>query len=130
MCETHTKSVCMPYTFAETMREKMDGKGLDIGAVAAKVGYSFEHVRKLCNSEAFPSRGLRDSIADLLQIDRVKFEEQVNADRWREKHGKIPTVGQTQHPIFGVWADLTKDQQTSLLCMAKCMAKQRKRKAS
>lgn len=72
MCETYTKSVCMAFTFAETMREKMLAKRLDIAAVAASLGYSFEHIRKLYNSEAFPSRALREAIADLLNIDRTK----------------------------------------------------------
>ena len=120
----------MIYTFAETMREKMKAKGLDTAGLAAKVGWSSEHIRKLCSSEAFPSRPLRDAIADLLGIDRAEFEAQVNADRWREKHGKIPTLPQTKHPIYTVWDELTKDQQASLLCMARCLAKQGKRKAS
>jgi transcriptional regulator with XRE-family HTH domain len=118
----------MSYAFAETMRERMEAKGLDIGGLAAKVGCSPEHVRKLCNSETFPSRALREAIADLLEIDRVEFEKQANADRWREKYGKIPAVSQAQHPIYAVWDELTKDQRTSLLCMAKCMARQKRRK--
>ena len=120
----------MTYAFAETMRERMGAKGLDIGSLAAKVGCSSEHVRKLCNSETFPSRSLRDAIADLLDIDRVEFEKQANADRWREKYGKIPSVSQVQHPIYALWDQLTKGQRESLLCMAKCMAKQNGRRAS
>ncbi len=88
MCETHTKSVCMTYTFAETMRQRMEAKKLGLKDVADKLGWSFEHIRKLCSSEAFPSRPLREALADLLEIDRVEFEKQVNADRWRTKIGK------------------------------------------
>ncbi len=108
----------------------MEAKGLEIGDLAKRVGYSSEHIRKLCNSEAFPSRALRDAIADLLEIDRAEFEKQANADRWREKYGKVPSVSQTQHPIYAVWDELTKDQRASLLCMAKCMVKQKRSKAS
>ena len=108
----------------------MEAKKLGPKEVAAKVGKSFEHIRKLTSSETFPSRGLQDALADLLDIDRTNFEKQVNADRWRDKYGKIPTITQAQHPISTVWDDLTKDQQTTLLCMARCMAKQRKRKAA
>jgi len=120
----------MSYSFAETMRERMEARELDIGELANKVGCSSEHIRKLCNSETFPSRTLRDAIADLLEIDRVEFEKQANADRWRVKYGKIPSVSQTQHPIYTVWDRLTKDQRASLLCMAKCMAKKKRRKVS
>jgi hypothetical protein len=120
----------MPYTFSETMRRQMEAKELGPREVAAKVGRSFEHIRKLSSSETFPSRALQNALADLLEIDRAEFEKQVNADRWREKYGKIPTTTQTRHPISAVWEDLTKDQQTVLLCMARCMAKQTKRKAA
>jgi transcriptional regulator with XRE-family HTH domain len=120
----------MPYTFAETMRRQMEVKNLTPRELAAKAGKSFEHVRKLCGSETFPSRSLQDALADLLDVDRAEFEKQVNADRWREKYGEIPTTTQTRHPISIVWNDLTKDQQAVLLCMARCMAKQAKRKAA
>jgi transcriptional regulator with XRE-family HTH domain len=120
----------MPYTFAETMRHQMESKKLGPRDLAAKVGWSFEHIRKLCSSETFPSRALQHAIADLLEIDRGEFEEQVNADRWRKKFKKIPTTAQAHHPISAVWDDLTEDQQTTLLCVARCMAKQKKRKAA
>lgn len=120
----------MAYTFAETMRRQMEAKKLGAKELATKAGKSFEHIRKLCGSETFPSRTLQNVLADLLDIDRAEFEKQVNADRWREKYGKIPTTTQTRHPISTVWDDLTKDQQTVLLCMARCMAKQTKRKAA
>lgn len=128
MCETHTKRVCMTYTFSQTMRQKMEAKNLDVGKLAERLGCSFEHVRKLYNSEAFPSRLLRDKIADVLDVDRAEFEKQANADRWRDRYG--PTVAEAQHPIYAVWNELTQDQQTSLLCMARCLAKQKKRKSS
>lgn len=108
----------------------MGDKNLDIGKLAERMGYSFEHVRKLCNSEAFPSSSLRDKIADLLEIDGTKFEEQVNADRWRFKYKKIPAVAEVQHPIYAVWNELTQDQQKSVLCLARCLAKQKKRNNS
>jgi transcriptional regulator with XRE-family HTH domain len=108
----------------------MEAKKLGLREVATKADKSFEHIRKLCNSETFPSRALQNVLADLLDIDRVEFEKQVNADRWREKYGKIPTTAQTQYPLSTVWNDLTKDQQTTLLCVARCMAKQRRRKAA
>jgi transcriptional regulator with XRE-family HTH domain len=120
----------MQYTFSETIRRKMEAKGLDIAELAAKVRCSAEHIRKLYQSETFPSRSLRDDIADLLEIDRGEFEKQVNADRWREKYGKIPTISQTRHPIYTVWDELNEEQQASLLCMARCMAKQKRQKAS
>jgi len=120
----------MTYTFSETMRQKMEAKNLDVADLARQLGWSFEHVRKLCNSAAFPSRSLRDKIADVLEIDRTKFEEQINADRWRSKYKKIPAVAEVQHPIYAVWNELTQGQQTSLLCMARCLARQKKRKNS
>jgi transcriptional regulator with XRE-family HTH domain len=120
----------MSYTFSETMRRQMEAKKLAPREVAARVGKSFEHIRKLSSSETFPSRALQNALADVLEIDRTEFEKQVNADRWREKYGKIPTATQTRHPISTVWEDLSKDQQTILLCMARCMAKQTKRKAA
>jgi transcriptional regulator with XRE-family HTH domain len=120
----------MTYTFSETMRQRMEAKSLDVGKLAERLGCSFEHARKLCNSETFPSPSLRDKIADVLESDRTEFEEQVNADRWRSKYKKIPAVAEAKHPIYSVWNELTKDQQTSLLCMARCLAKQRKGKHS
>jgi hypothetical protein len=108
----------------------MEAKKLGPKDVATKVGKSSEHIRKLISSETFPSRALQNALADLLEIDRGEFEKQVNADRWREKYGKIPTTKQARHPISVVWGDLTKDQRTVLLCMARCMAKLTKRKAA
>ena len=112
------------------MQRQMEAKKLGPRQVAANVGRSFEHIRKLCSSETFPSRSLQDALADFLEIDRVEFEKQVNADRWRQKFGKIPTVTEIRRPIDSVWEELSKDQQDSLLCMARCLARQRKRKAS
>jgi transcriptional regulator with XRE-family HTH domain len=120
----------MNYTFSETMRHKMETKNLDIAGLAKQLGWSFEHVRKLYNGATFPSRSLRDKIADALEIDRTRFEDQVNADRWRSKYKKPPSAAEVQHPIYTVWNELTRDQQTSLLCMARCLAKQKKRKNS
>jgi hypothetical protein len=108
----------------------MEAKNLGYREVAAQVEWSPEHIRKLCASEAFPSKPLRNALADLLEIDRVEFERQVNADHWRKKFGKIPTVTQTQHPIQAIWDELTEDQQVSVLCMARCLAKRKKRRAS
>jgi len=108
----------------------MEAKKLAPKELAASVGKSCEHIRKLSSSETFPSRALQNALADVLEIDRAEFEKQVNADRWREKYGKIPTTAQTHHPISAVWEDLTKDQRTVLLCMARCMVKQAKRKAA
>lgn len=119
----------MTFTFSETMRRRMEAKKLAPREVAAKVNWSFEHIRKLCNSEAFPSKPLQKALADILEIDQAEFEKQVNADRWREKYGKIPTsTAQSEHPIFTVWDDLSREQQTTLLCMARCMAKQQKKR--
>jgi len=120
----------MPFSFAQTMRRQMEAKNLDHKEVAARVDWSPEHIRKLCNSEAFPSRPLQSALAELLEIDPVEFSTQVNADRWRAKYGKIPSARETSHPIHAVWEDLTEDQQTALLCMARCMVKQRKRKVA
>ncbi len=106
----------------------MEAKNLDVAGLAKQLGWSFEHLRKLYNSAAFPSRSLREKIADALEIDQTKFEDQVNADRWRSKYKKRPSAAEAQHPIYSVWNALTRDQQTSLLCVARCLAKQRKRK--
>ena len=109
----------------------MEAKKLSLRDVADKVEWSSEHIRKLCNSEAFPSKSLQKALTDLLGIDCAEFEKQVNADRWREKYGKIPTsTAEARHPISTVWDDLTKEQQTTLLCMARCMAKQKRRSAA
>jgi len=121
----------MAYAFSETLREQMEAKNLAPRDVAAKVNWSFEHIRKLCNSEAFPSKPLQKALADLLEIDHAEFEKQVNADRWRAKYGKIPTSdAQAKHPIFAVWEDLTNEQQRTLLCVARCVTRKKKRVAA
>lgn len=121
----------MSYAFAETIRRQMEAKNLQSRALADKVGWSFEHIRKLCNSEAFPSAPLQKALANALEIDAAELEKQVNADRWRKKYGRIPaTASEARHPISAVWEDLSKDQQTLLLCVARCMARQKKRKAA
>ena len=120
----------MAYTFAATIQRQMRAKRLAVSEVASRLGWSPEHIRKLCASETFPSKTLRNAIADLLEIDRAEFEKQVNADRWKKKFGKIPTATEVQHPIQRVWDDLSEDQQSTLLCMARCLAKVNKEKAS
>lgn len=113
------------------MLKRMDVKKLGAKEVAAKVNWSFEHIRKLCNSEAFPSKPLQKALAEVLEFDAVEFEKQVNADRWRAKYGRIPTSdAQAKHPMFLVWDDLTNEQQGTLLCVARCMAKQKRRRVA
>ena len=120
----------MTYAFTDTIRKGMEAKKVGLRQLADHVGCSSEHVRKLSNSLAFPSPSLRDKIAEVLQIDRKEFEEQVNADRWRFKYKKIPAVAEVQHPIYALWNRLTADQQTSVLCVAECLAKLKKRKST
>jgi len=109
----------------------MESRKLSPKDVAARVGWSPEHIRKLCKSEAFPSPSLQKELATVLEIDRGELEKQVNADRWRKKFGRIPaSAAEARHPISAVWDDLTKDQQATLLCVARCMARQGKRTAA
>ena len=120
----------MTYTFSTTLQQKMGDKRLSARDVASKVEWSFEHIRKLCNSEAFPSKPLQKALADLLEIDQADFEKQVNADRWRAKYGKIPvSTNERSNPIIGLWDELTKDQQTTLLCVARCLVRKKRRAA-
>lgn len=109
------------------MRRQMGSKNLSYKEVAAKINWSPEHIRKLYNSEAFPSKPLQRELAVLLGIDPVEFESQINADRWRVKYGKIPGGKEASHPIDSVWKKLSKDQQSTLLCMAHCMVRQKRK---
>jgi hypothetical protein len=120
----------MEYTFAKTMLSKMKAKRIGPRDVATKVGWSFEHIRKLCNSEAFPSRPLQKALAELLEIDSTEFDQQITIDRWQKKYGRIPPPGQPKHPISAVWDELTGDQQTTLLCVARCLLRQKKSRAA
>jgi transcriptional regulator with XRE-family HTH domain len=120
----------MTYTFSATIRSKMEAKKLSPKEVAAKVNWSSEHIRKLCNSEAFPSKPLQKALSDVLEIDLPELEKQINADRWRAKYGKVPALAAQPHPILSVWDELTGDQQGTLLCVARCLARRRKKRAA
>lgn len=86
--------------FAELMREAMSKQNMDITALSSEIGTTYEHIRKLTLSMAFPSRLMLEKICKVLHMNLKEAEQFVVADRLKHKYGDIPEVLAGKNPKF------------------------------
>jgi hypothetical protein len=111
--------------YSRMIEEGMAATGFTRNSLAPAVKRSPEHIRKLTESEAFPGPDLQDRLAAVLHLDREKFRESVERDRWIKKTGRKPPLPETPRiPVLErLWPRLTGDQREVLTCVASCLTK-------
>ena len=107
------------------MGERLEPSGYNRKTLAAALGRSSEHIRKLLAGEAFPGPDLTPRIATVLRIDPVRFSDTVNRDKWVRKTGKRPPISTKVGvpTLERIWPKLTEEQQRVLTCVATCLTK-------
>ncbi len=65
----------------------MDKAGMSIGGLAAAVGVSYEHARKLAKGLTPPSQDLCERVARVLHIDAAEAWTLVQEDKLEQKFG-------------------------------------------
>lgn len=116
---------------SELMSRQMERLGFSRKQLAAKIGRTVEHVRKLVSGEAFPGPDLQEHLAEVLKIEVGQLADAVRQDRWLKKYGKFPPANVQNaflSPIQKVWDDLTHEQREELGCIAVCMAKRNRKR--
>jgi transcriptional regulator with XRE-family HTH domain len=116
------------YGYSKMLNRYMESRHLSVPELARAVGRSKEHIRKLTNSEAFPSSDLAKKLADALKMEEPEeFLDLLVRDRWEKRHGKLPgpvppsRVG----PLEQLWPELSHKEQQLLLCVAECCLRRR-----
>jgi ribosome-binding protein aMBF1 (putative translation factor) len=115
--------------FADTVRDQMDAKGWSVKRFAEEIGRTPEHARKISTGLAFPSDDLAVRIAHRLELDHVKLQTLLDADRWEKKHRKKPPESEQADlgPLQNLWTELNDQQREVILCVASCLKTQRRR---
>jgi len=116
------------YQFSEIILSHMQMKGVARNDLAKAVRRSPEHIRKLETGEAFPSIDLQEKLADFLGIDREKFTDIIQADRWYKLTRKRPPKSSPVSPIDKLWDYLSGEQRKTVLCVAECLARSNRKK--
>lgn len=101
--------------FSAKMQAQMRLHNLTYRDVSEFLGLHYEHIRKLANGYALPSRVTLQKLAEILQVRMAELEKLVVADRIEMKFGKIPFQLIGSHPELGplesLWRQLTKPQK-------------------
>jgi transcriptional regulator with XRE-family HTH domain len=118
----------LDYQFPELILSHMQIKGVERNELAKAVRRSPEHIRKLEMGEAFPSIDLQEKLADFLGIDREKFTDVIQADRWYKMTRKRPPKSSPASPIDKFWDHLSGEQRKTIVCVAECFARSNRRK--
>jgi transcriptional regulator with XRE-family HTH domain len=113
--------------FSDTVRSRVEAKGWSVKRFADEIGRTPEHARKLYTGLAFPSNDLALRIAQKLEIDQEKFQDQLDNDRWEKKHKKKPPESARPDlgPLEGIWERLDADERDCVFCVANCLVKRK-----
>lgn len=120
--------------FAQRICEQMEKLELSITSVADQLGISYEHMRKICRGETFPSKFMLSPLGAILQLSEQELENLMVADKIRQKYGRIPTSISGKNPelepLERIWPRLTESQKEELLVIARALTNwNRKKKA-
>jgi transcriptional regulator with XRE-family HTH domain len=120
--------------FGNYLHAAMERQGIDVKALATEIESTYEHIRKLIKSTAFPSNSMLDNIAAALKgnFDRKEALLFVEQDR-AQKRFKNFHVMTGRHPQFDrlekVWPQLSESHREDLFRMAEMWAREDKRGA-
>ena len=119
--------------FAAVLADALEDQGRDMPWLAKQVGSTYEHIRKLSHSLAFPSQRLLKEICRALDLKEEATWNLVVADRIEQKYGRTVIAekgtGKTERflVIERLLPRLTEEQFQDMVGIAKVWA-QRNRK--
>jgi transcriptional regulator with XRE-family HTH domain len=130
----HFQTQELPVTqVGQKMQEQMDSLGLDIKAVADKLGSTYEYVRRMVRGLSIPSKYMVRNVAQILNIDEKEMEEMMVADNIRLKHGEAGLRVQGKNPELEPfergWHLLNKQQKEIILTQYKTFVAQQRKHA-
>lgn len=125
----HFQTQEVPVTqFGVRAQEQMDLLGLDINALAGKVGSTYEYMRKIVRGMTLPSKYMVRSVAQALKIDPVEAEDMIAADRMRLKLGesalRVQGIPPDMEQIVQAWGDLTPQSKKHAIDLVQTLRKQ------
>jgi len=75
--------------FGEALQEALEKKGMAIQQFSEEIEVTYEHVRRLIKSMAFPSKPLLGRICQVLGLNKEETRLKVISDRLKHKYGDI-----------------------------------------
>jgi transcriptional regulator with XRE-family HTH domain len=116
---------------ARALVERMNALDLTVKQVAERTGLSYEHIRKLVNGVAYPSKLTLRELCRVLSLDPKRMETLLVADHVEEKYGGIPHALAGKHPELSLlaptWDLLTPEQKNSFRIQIKSVAEANQR---
>lgn len=116
---------------ARALVERMNELDLTVKRVAERTGLSYEHIRKLINGVAYPSKLALRELCRVLSLDLNRMETLLVADHVEEKYGGIPHALAGKHPELSLlaqsWDLLTPEQKDSFRIQIKSVAEANQR---
>jgi transcriptional regulator with XRE-family HTH domain len=115
---------------SDLIEEGMKNKKMSIKDLAIKIDTTYEHVRRLVNGQALPSKFTLKEICNVLGLSYKEAERAATSDRITKKFGTIPLELSGKKPglapIERVWDNLTEDQQADVVTMVQGWSKRNK----
>jgi DNA-binding phage protein len=117
-----------PATFAQYLRLAMLDKSMKIGDIASSADFSYEHLRKIFNGEAVPSKQTLHIVVKVAGLDLKKAERLATNDKIRAKYGKTIAEVANKNPELGpieaAWPLLSREQKQTVTQLVQTMARQ------
>ena len=73
--------------FGHMLAQAVDRNGVSLRSLAEKLDYSYEQLRKLVRGESLPGEELRKQLCRLLDINPIRAEEAIAADKMEKRYG-------------------------------------------
>lgn len=123
-------------SYAETIRLRMKtadnptGEVLTIRETARRLGYSYEHVRKVYNGDPVVSIEFNEAICGLLGLDKDKMWRMAQLEKLQQRFGvpESDLLPPKNKKFEAVWEQLTSDDHRELLVIAEGMLLARRAK--
>jgi transcriptional regulator with XRE-family HTH domain len=117
----------VPTRVSEIISEGMKKKNVDIKALAATLGVTYETVRSVVRGLVVPSKFILKPIADVLGLDEDDLDRAAVSDRIRKKYGTMPLEISGKNPeldpLERVWQYISEEHKKDLIAMANMYAK-------
>jgi len=120
--------------FAVALDDALEDRGRGMPWLAKQVGSTYEHIRKLSHSLAFPSQRLLKEICRALELNEEATWNLVVADKIEQKYGRTVIAQKGTHKtgryrvIERLLPRLTDEQFQDMVGMAKVWAQRNRRR--
>ena len=84
--------------FGKTLEEAIENSGMSMNEVAGRSESTYEHLRKLVKSMAYPSKDMLRRLCKVLKLDFDNMSELVTLDKMQKQFGGNPIEMAGSHP--------------------------------